>query len=500
MKRQNGWFLFSRVMFFFYGAFVLLAGSVNVSAQSALAENYAVQIGVLSNRIAAEGSLGWAQVARGLQEAIPGCTFEIVPCSREQMMARVYQNAIDFIAVDPVLLAQLKARYEVEIMATRQSSFKGVDYALSGGALFCLSQKSGITRPEDLKGRSIAVADKTTLPGWLAVVREFRRIGLRPDQDLKTTVLGRDENVVTAVLQGEVEAGCVQAGAIERVLAERNLDQGTFRMIEFKDIRDPNPWIRIPVAVSTRLYPDISFVACPRAAPGLVKKVAVALLSMSLQNPGTADRPQVVGWTFPKSDLAVHECLQELRLPPYEQFGKTTFEQVVHQYIWLIGAGGLILILLLITFYVNFGNLSFVQAIRLNTTEIALRESVARFEHIAACSADWIWETDASNRFTYSSSIVETMLGYREEELVGKTHYDLLATVEKERLAALGQKSLGMGARIFRERFQLLTKNGRVVIHEMTAEPILDSKGQFAGYRGVSRDITNQVRFVKLRP
>ena len=97
-------------------------------------------------------------------------------------------------------------------------------------------------------------------------------------------------------------------------------------------------------------------------------------------------------------------------------------------------------------------------------------------------------------------SIVEQMLGYQADEIIGKHHVDLFAAAEKERITALGQKKFGTGARMFRERFRLLTKDGRVVIHETTAEPIIDSHGQFSGYRGVNRDITNQVRFVRLRP
>ena len=481
---------------------VLLAVSTNAPAQTEPGGNCAVQIGVLSSGSAGDASLPWTAVAQYLMEKIPGCAFEIIPLSRDQITTKIHHNAIDFIIVDPVFLAQLKARYGVEAIATLQSRFKGNNFALSGGTLFCLSDKNEIAQPQDLRGRTIAFADKESLPGWLAILREFRNIGFRPDLDLKTKTLGSDESVVAAVLKGEVEAGCVKAGTIERVIAEQKLDKNTFRVIEFKDIRDPNPWAHIPAAVSTRLYPDSSFAACPRAAPDLVKDVASALLAMSQRVPEIVDRPQVVGWTFPRSDLAVHECLQELRLPPYEHFGEISFVEVIRQYMyWFIGAGALMIVMLLVTLYVTALNRALAaEIVERKRAEAALRVSVERFEHIASCSADWIWETDAANCFTYSSSIVEQMLGYRADEIIGKSHFDLFAAAEKERLTTLGQKGLGTGARIFRERFRLLTKDGRVVIQETTAEPIIDSSGQFAGYRGVNRDITNQVRFVRLRP
>jgi PAS domain S-box-containing protein len=222
---------------------------------------------------------------------------------------------------------------------------------------------------------------------------------------------------------------------------------------------------------------------------------------MSQRVPEIVDRPHFVGWTFPRSDLAVHECLQELRLPPYEHFGEISFVEVIRQYMyWFIGAGTLMILMLLVTLYVTALNRALAaEIIERKRAEAALRVSVERFEHIASCSADWIWESDAASCFTYSSSIVEQMLGYRADEIIGKSHFELFSTAEKERLTTLGQKGLGTGARIFRERFRLLTKDGRVVIQETTAEPIIDSSGQFAGYRGVNRDITNQVRFVRLR-
>lgn len=35
-------------------------------------------------------------------------------------------------------------------------------------------------------------------------------------------------------------------------------------------------------------------------------------------------------------------------------------------------------------------------------------------------SADWIWEVDAQGRYTYASDGVETMMGYKPEEVLGK--------------------------------------------------------------------------------
>ncbi len=59
--------------------------------------------------------------------------------------------------------------------------------------------------------------------------------------------------------------------------------------------------------------------------------------------------------------------------------------------------------------------------------EDALRESEARFEHLAEHGGTVIWEIDADGIFTYASRASEAVYGgYHRNELVGKKHfYDL---------------------------------------------------------------------------
>ena len=490
-----GWGRFSCVIAF------LFALSIDVSAQTSTGKPCAVQIAVLSEEGAGYASLPWDSLAQYLSETVPGCTFEAIPLSRDQITASVRDNAIDYVIVDPILNIQLKSAYRLESVATLQSGLKRDNYSLSGGTLFYLND-GRLTGPQDLKQKTIAFADKDSLAGRIAVLRELRDAGLNPHLDVKSDVVGSGEKVIAAVLNGQADAGCLRAGELERLAAEQKIDRNKVRVIKFGDDRDPDPWMSIPVDVSTRLYPDSSWVACPRAAPDLTKQIAVVLLAMTNGTAGIVGRPHLAGWTFPRSDVAVHECMKELGIPPYEDFGEITFAEVSRKYrSWLIAAGALMIMMLTVTIYVIAVSPAPWRAIvERNRAETALHASVARFEHIISCSADWIWETDSLDRFSYSNSMVEQMLGYKADEIIGKCHFDLLATAEKERVMALGQKKFGTGARIFRERFRLLTKDGRVVIQETTAEPIINSSGQFAGYRGVNRDITNQVRFVRLRP
>ena len=53
----------------------------------------------------------------------------------------------------------------------------------------------------------------------------------------------------------------------------------------------------------------------------------------------------------------------------------------------------------------------------------ALRESEKRFRDITENVAEWVWEVDREGKFTYSSPVVEQLLGYKPEEVLGQYFY-----------------------------------------------------------------------------
>jgi len=122
--------------------------------------------------------------------------------------------------------------------------------------------------------------------------------------------------------------------------------------------------------------------------------------------------------------------------------------------------------------------------------EEALRESEERFRDIAANTGDWIWEVDAEGKYTYASPIVEQILGYKSDEVLGKYFYDFFLPEEREQLKEAAFEVLAR-----RERFtsfinRNIHKSGRIIILETSGVPIIGSDGRLLGYRGSDRDIT----------
>ena len=58
------------------------------------------------------------------------------------------------------------------------------------------------------------------------------------------------------------------------------------------------------------------------------------------------------------------------------------------------------------------------------------------FRDIATAMGDWVWETSADFKITYSSDRVREVLGYEPEDMLGQGPGDLLPPEEYERLLA----------------------------------------------------------------
>jgi PAS domain S-box-containing protein len=125
------------------------------------------------------------------------------------------------------------------------------------------------------------------------------------------------------------------------------------------------------------------------------------------------------------------------------------------------------------------------------TAEEKLRRSEERFRLVAENACEWIWEVDAGGLYTYSSPVVERVLGYAPCELVGKMYfYDLFPDNVREIM-----KQTALEA--FKEKLSFqafvnpnVRKDGRTVIMETTGAPILNENGELLGYRGIDTDVT----------
>jgi len=133
------------------------------------------------------------------------------------------------------------------------------------------------------------------------------------------------------------------------------------------------------------------------------------------------------------------------------------------------------------------------QAVTRLRTEEALKESKERFIQVAESAEEWIWEVDTKGLYIYSSPVVEKILGYKSEELVGNMHfYDLFIPEEKKELTKSAFEIFSRKDVFKNYIIETMDKNGNTVVLETNGFPILDNRGNLLGYRGVNSDITER--------
>ncbi len=115
---------------------------------------------------------------------------------------------------------------------------------------------------------------------------------------------------------------------------------------------------------------------------------------------------------------------------------------------------------------------------------LAAAESMA---DMAALSADWFWETDLALRITRST--LQQRTGWEDVEVVGAFLWDLpFHWSETERDAV---RPMLNRQQPFQVRWRGATEQGGRW-YEVIGKPLHDTCGDFAGYRGVGRDVTEE--------
>ena len=124
--------------------------------------------------------------------------------------------------------------------------------------------------------------------------------------------------------------------------------------------------------------------------------------------------------------------------------------------------------------------------------ELELAESEMRFRDMALCSADWVWEIDSSDRYTFCSDNVIHLIGYTATEVLGKTPFDFMTVEDSENISKEFHSIAMKKTNVVNMENRILDKDGNIHILLTNGVPVLDKNGNLLGYRGVDRDITEQ--------
>lgn len=125
------------------------------------------------------------------------------------------------------------------------------------------------------------------------------------------------------------------------------------------------------------------------------------------------------------------------------------------------------------------------------STEGNLLREMASLRDIIDNNSDWIWEVDVQGRYVFSSNKCLEFLGVPPEQVLGKTPFDFMPTDEAERVgaqfAAIVERRVPFGGLLNRN----IRADGTEVILETSGIPLFTADGEFRGYRGIDRNLTN---------
>jgi PAS domain S-box-containing protein len=128
-------------------------------------------------------------------------------------------------------------------------------------------------------------------------------------------------------------------------------------------------------------------------------------------------------------------------------------------------------------------------------SEEALAQSEARFRSIAEMGSDWLWETDAEDRYTWFGGAIERQVGRPAAAYLGRTRSEVAAAGGVDVTAEAWTSHMATIARRepFRDfRQRRVTPRG-IVWLSVSGAPRFDAEGRFLGYRAAVTNVTAQV-------
>ncbi len=121
-----------------------------------------------------------------------------------------------------------------------------------------------------------------------------------------------------------------------------------------------------------------------------------------------------------------------------------------------------------------------------------LKVNEKKFRDFVEATEEWVWSIDSEFKITYTNPIIEKILGYKPEEMIGKEILSLLPEDARKEVEAQLQSSIQVKQGWSKRITTWLHKNGFIRWLESNAHPIFDKDDNVIGFRGADRDITQR--------
>ncbi|MGV8814711.1 MAG: PAS domain S-box protein [Gelidibacter sp.] len=119
-----------------------------------------------------------------------------------------------------------------------------------------------------------------------------------------------------------------------------------------------------------------------------------------------------------------------------------------------------------------------------------IEESEKQYRQIVETAQEGIWMIDENSKTTFINKKMCQILGYTEEELLGKPHYEFMdGEGKKKTVTALKKRKNGDAETL---DYSFISKQGKAIHTKVSANPIFDDLGNFKGSLGMVSDVTEK--------
>jgi PAS domain S-box-containing protein len=236
-----------------------------------------------------------------------------------------------------------------------------------------------------------------------------------------------------------------------------------------------------------------------RAIPGAVQPVEAALMTLARLEPQILALPpgDAAGSRTLRAELA--RLLPELHRATLaasqgEIARLTARSDELHQAL-LMALGLLVGLVLsagmLVALLMSELRLGRALTLKAGSAEAEARKSEQRFRDVVEAGSDWVWETDADDRFVFLSGRLRQLSGEEPKRVLGRQRQELRLPDDRDDANWAWYASVIERRQPYRDFEFLYGDAGEerrwARVH---GRPVFDAENRFMGYRGTGRDIT----------
>ncbi len=430
----------------------------------------------------------WQALAHYLESRFDGTAIDVKAFNLDGLDRAISARQVDVVITNPA--SYLKYVHQIGLsapLAGLVNQGPAPDFAPLegfGGVIIVKSNNTAINRLQDLKGKTIAVADPGLMGGFLTQAFELAQIGIDISDEAKIVSTGLPfDHVVDSVLSGSADAAFLRTGFLEAMAQRGKFPAGTFKVINARNLAD------FPYAVSTRLYPERPVATMPHVDTEIAKRIAGALLDLTPGNP-VAQALGIHGFTLAYDYESVRELSRKLRLPPYEHTAPISPHEIWRDHGPVVIALGLAMLTITVLLILSIRNSSRLARLRKQeqlATE-ALSTERARLNVLIRALPDLVFFKDTHGVHQLCNAAFENFIGRSNQEIIGKTDFDLF---DAELASRFREQDISatFGAKPF-DQEESMVREGREHLFQTRKIAIRNQQGQVIGVLGVASDIT----------